>query len=200
MSKWLLAMALVLALGMQSVYAAASWDALTEAGEKAYKKKDYTTALKNWNQALTVAENLKEWDPKLPETLDHLAMVYKMQEKYAESEKYYRRAFELRKKHLVKGDPRLAMSVINVASVMASAGNYKQANSFYDQNHDYAAAAAAMQCYMCDQNKIIPIIYGNSTPQLKTLEKRGIVKLGGAFPKGKTLPRRWFCVNCDAPL
>lgn len=200
MSKWILAMALALSLGVPPALAVSSWDTLTESGEKAFRKKDYASAMKSWNLALSEAEKFKEWDPKLAESLDHVAMVYKVQGKYAEAEKLYRRAFDIRKKHLVKGDQHLAISVINLASVMASQGNYKAANAFYDQNHDLAASGAAMQCYMCDENKIIPIMYGTATPQLKALEKKGIVKLGGPFPKGNKFPRRWFCVNCDAPL
>jgi hypothetical protein len=82
---------------------------------------------------------------------------------------------------------------------MAWAGDDQGANEFYNRE-GAAAAGSATACSRCDDKKMLPIVYGSASSDMVDLSNKGVIKLGGAYPKdGKPAPL-WYCVKCDAPI
>lgn len=82
------ALSVSLLLGMAAVNAAVpeqTWEALHRHGKDNFERGNYETALKDFKQAMDLAEKLPENDPRRGKTLNNLATVYDYLGKYSEA-------------------------------------------------------------------------------------------------------------------
>jgi len=101
------------------------------AGVAAYQQGHYAEAVKQTKAALSAAEAFGPDDPRLATTLNHLALFYDAQGKYAEAEPLYKRALAIREKILGPEHPRLAITLNNLALFYRAQGKYAEAKPLY---------------------------------------------------------------------
>jgi hypothetical protein len=89
--KKLLALGLAISFCAPMALADTAYDKFDQAASKAYHEKNFNEAEKDWLLAVKEAESSKEWTPKLPDSLDKLGMLYKLQDNYTAAEEMYRR-------------------------------------------------------------------------------------------------------------
>ena len=96
------------------------WERLKDAGAEAYQEGNYAEAERQYAAALKAAEGFGREDPRLAQSLNGLAEVYRAQGKYAESWSHHRRALTIREK--ARGPDHPA-----VAETVSAHGTYREA-------------------------------------------------------------------------
>ena len=130
-AKWLLAGLVCLALWTVDASAqGGEWESYRDAGIEAFLQGDYAEAEKQFATAIKVAEGFGPEDPRLAESLNGLAEVYRAQGKYEDAERLHRRALAIRESTLGPGHPDLAQSLNGLAEVFKAQGKFAEAESF----------------------------------------------------------------------
>lgn len=107
------------------------WDVFTAKAREAYEKKSYDEAAMFYQEAMKAAEAIGPDDPRLASTCNNLAEVFRIQKKYAEAERLYRRALVIREKHLGKEHEDVALIINNLAVLYAEQGRNDMAELLY---------------------------------------------------------------------
>jgi hypothetical protein len=84
-----------------------SWERATTAGLKAFEQKDYTEAAHQFQTALAIVETIQPADPRLPNSLMRLAVVYHTQGRFVEAEPLYQRAMIIHEQTFGPNDPQI---------------------------------------------------------------------------------------------
>jgi tetratricopeptide (TPR) repeat protein len=109
------------------------WEVLTASAEQALQNKNYSEAETMALSALEEAESFEVNDGRLAMTLESLAEIYYLQQKYALAAPICRRLLSMYSKTL--GDDHLDTGIIshNLAMIYHSAGKLQQAEPLYKQ-------------------------------------------------------------------
>ena len=111
--------ALILLLLVLSVPAwgdsTSGWDTYMQAGESASQRADYGEAEEQWLLALKMAERFGPQDPRLMQTLNQMAALYKTLKRYAEAESLYQRLLTIDEATLGLAHPEVARDLDNLA-------------------------------------------------------------------------------------
>jgi len=91
------------------------WRAHMDAGTAAYQRGDFQTGIARLEAALKEAQAFDERDPRLPLTLNNLALLYTSQGRYADAEPLYRRSLAIWEMALGAEHPNVADSLNNLA-------------------------------------------------------------------------------------
>ena len=75
-------------------------------------------------------------DPALSDVLSQLAVIYRQQQRYAESEEYFRRAVEAAEQNLGPEHPMVALRLNNLAVLYSDQGRYDEAEALYRRTLD----------------------------------------------------------------
>jgi tetratricopeptide (TPR) repeat protein len=107
------------------------WDVFTTKARDAYEKKSYDEAATFYEEAMKAAEAIGLDDPRLASTCNNLAEVFRVQKKYAEAERLYRRALVIREKNLGKEHEDVALIINNLAVLYGEQSRYDVAELLY---------------------------------------------------------------------
>ena len=99
-----------------------------------YKAGKYADALALAQRAFDVAQKSNAAEPVIAAALDNLALLYKVQGRFAEAEPLYKRALEIHKKRPF--DPDLPTALNNLALLYDAEGRYAEAEAFYTRAID----------------------------------------------------------------
>ena len=109
------------------------WQAHMDAGIDAYVDGDYAEAAQQFATAVGKAEAFGEDDPRLAQSLNGQAEVYRAQGRYADAEPLHQRALAIYEKALGPEHPSVATSLNNLASLYQAQGQYTQAEPLYQR-------------------------------------------------------------------
>jgi tetratricopeptide (TPR) repeat protein len=115
------------------------------AGQKAFQEGDYAESEKELEAALRKAEEFGSEDPRLSKSLNNLALLYKVQGKYAEAEPLYKRSLAIREKALGPEHPNVATALENYAALLRETGRNAEA-------HRLDARAKAIRAKQTEEN------------------------------------------------
>jgi tetratricopeptide (TPR) repeat protein len=104
-----------------------NWELLHRAGVRALQQKDYAAAERELLAALAVAQARGTADSRYAATLNSLGFTYNKQGKYAEAEKYYRRALEICEQAGRSGEMDLSATLHNLAANSGKQGRFEEA-------------------------------------------------------------------------
>lgn len=107
------------------------WQELTDAGLRAFEKQRLAEAERHFKAALQQADQPGLQDPRLPESCDNLAEVYRLQNKPKEAEKLLRRALAIREARLGPNHLQVALNLDAVAGVLSAQKKHNQADPLY---------------------------------------------------------------------
>jgi len=110
------------------------WDKYIDAGNAAYRQRQYARALESFSAALKEAESFGPNDSRLATSLNNLALVYDEQGKYAEAEPLYKRALAILEKAFGPNHSSVATSLNNLAALYCSQGKYAEAEPLYKRS------------------------------------------------------------------
>lgn len=109
-----------------------NWESLNQKGKKAYYDGDYKKATQFFEKAKTQAEkDFKKTHLSYIESLNNLALLYRLQELYKKAEELYLEALETYKEILGKKHPFYANSLNNLALLYQAQDLYKKAEPLY---------------------------------------------------------------------
>ena len=111
-----------------------SWEDQMRAGIQAYQKGNYPQAERHWKAGLEEAKEFGSEDPRLATSLNNLALLYKIQGKYAEAEPLYQRSLTIREKVLGPEHPNVALSLNNLAALYQAQGKYAEAVPLFQRS------------------------------------------------------------------
>ncbi len=80
-----------------------------------------------WKAALKEAKEFEPEDPRLATSLNNLAVLYRVQGRYAEAEPLHKRSLAIREKGLGAVHPRVATSLENYAALLRKTGRGAEA-------------------------------------------------------------------------
>jgi TonB family protein len=126
----------VLAIALWSTFVSAdeaAWIKYSDAGKRAYEKKDFSESENMYRLALKEAEELGEQDTRLATSLNNLAEAYFAQAKFDKAEPLHKRALELKKRILGPEHPDLVMSLGNLSKLYSMVGRYDKAEPLLKQ-------------------------------------------------------------------
>ncbi len=103
------------------------WQSHMDAGVQAYRQGNYPEAEKQFGAALKEAEGFGPQDPRLATTLKNLAVLYRVQGRYAAAGPIYKRALAIFEKALGPEHPRVATSLENYAALLRKTGRDDEA-------------------------------------------------------------------------
>lgn len=107
------------------------WDQLTTAGHEAHAAGRIARAEVYFKQALTLAEQFKEGDPRRPKAINNLAAVYQIQGKYTFAESLYKRALDLNQRLHGKEHPDVALNLHNLAVLYCARSRFAEAEPLF---------------------------------------------------------------------
>ncbi len=103
------------------------WETYNDTGRAAYQQGNYPEAEKQWVAALEEAESFGPEDPRLPESVNNLAVLYQVIGQYAEAEPLYQRALAIWEKALGPEHLNVATSLENYANLLRKTGREEEA-------------------------------------------------------------------------
>ncbi|HEY9868450.1 MAG TPA: tetratricopeptide repeat protein [Candidatus Obscuribacterales bacterium] len=107
------------------------WDQLTSAGHEAHAAGRIARAEVYFKQALTLAEQFAESDPRRPKAINNLAAVYQIQGKYTFAESLYKRALDLNQRLHGKEHPDVALNLHNLAVLYCAKSRFAEAEPLF---------------------------------------------------------------------
>ena len=117
------------------------WIAETTSGLQAFEQGRYSEAEQRLTEAVRQAESLGPLDYRLNVSLSTLAGMYRAQGKYAEAERFYRRALTVAEEALGPDHPDLAASLSNLALLYQDQKDYAQAEALFGRALDMSVRA-----------------------------------------------------------
>lgn len=130
----ILTLALALLVPGQSCASEAEWRVHTEAGTTAYRAGDFRVAVTRLEAALREAESFGVVDLRLATSLSNLALLYRVQGRYAETEPLYRRSLGIYEQALGADHPYAAIALNNLAALYQTQGFYAKAEPLYQRS------------------------------------------------------------------
>ena len=113
----------------------AEWDLLNQESLELYRTGEYDRAVVVTKKALEVAEkNIGPDHPDVAESLNNLALLYRIQGQYAQAEPLYQRSLAIWEKALGPDHPGVATSLNNLALLYQTQGQYAQAEPLYQRS------------------------------------------------------------------
>ncbi len=109
----------------------ARWETLTDEGVRAHEQGRYVEAGRLLSAALKEAENFKQNDSRVVDSLNNLAELYYTHGKYDQAEPLYKRALSIAEQVLSADDPKLARSLNNLGTLYQTQGKYVEAEPLY---------------------------------------------------------------------
>jgi tetratricopeptide (TPR) repeat protein len=109
------------------------WETHLKAAVHYQELGNYAAAENACFAAVNEAEKFGPDDLRLATSLNNLALLYKIQAKYAEAEPIYQRALGIVEKALGPGHPSLASILNNIADLDRSLGKYAEAEALYQR-------------------------------------------------------------------
>ncbi len=103
------------------------WDDHMDAGFKAYVQGNYAEAEKQLAAALGLAERFGPEDPRLAQSLNILAVVYRAQGRYDDAELFHKRALAIREKVLGPEHPEVEQTLSDLGFLYGSQRRFAQA-------------------------------------------------------------------------
>ncbi len=95
-----------------------------------------------WKAALKEAKEFEPEDPRLATSLNNLAVLYRVQGRYAEAEPLYKRSLAIREEALRPDHPRVATSLENYAALLREMGRAEEAEELEPRAHAIPAKHA----------------------------------------------------------
>ncbi len=112
------------------------WKRHHEVGLAASDKGNYLEAEKELAAALQEAEKFPPGDPRLDQTLDHLANMYRVQDKFTEAEPYLQWSLGIEEERYGPGHPQVAARLNNLADNYRARGMIAEAEPLYKRTLD----------------------------------------------------------------
>ncbi len=136
-TRWILAGLLSLSFWSAFAWAGAEeWQSHMDAGVEAYVDGDHAEAGKQFGAAVNEAEAFGADDPRLAESLNGLAVVYREQGRYTEAEPLLKRALAIREKALGPAHSDVIQSLSNLAGLYQTQGRHADAEPLLKRVRD----------------------------------------------------------------
>jgi tetratricopeptide (TPR) repeat protein len=107
------------------------WDQLTTAAHEAHAAGRIARAEVYFKQALTLAEQFGEGDPRLPKAINNLAAMYQIQGKYTFAESLYKRALDFNRRLYGRDHPDVALNLHNLAVLYCAKSRFAEAEPIF---------------------------------------------------------------------
>ncbi len=105
------------------------WQSHDEAGVTAYLQGDYAEAERQFAAAVRTAKGFGPQDPRLAQSLNGLAELYRVQGRYDDAERLHKRALAIREAAIGAEHPDVVQSLNNLAEVYRVQGRYAETES-----------------------------------------------------------------------
>jgi CHAT domain-containing protein len=156
-----------------------AWSRHMRAGESAGERGDYAQAVQALEAAVKKAQSFGESDPRLPESLTALAMLYDIQGRYAEADALYRRVRDAEK----TGDPKHAKAGIR---------SFKLGEHFKNEGR-YSAAEVLLKRALALDEEALGKEHSAVATDLNQLGELFIIQ--GRYSEAEAIQKRALAIN-----
>jgi tetratricopeptide (TPR) repeat protein len=109
------------------------WDMYAKSGKTYLQLHNYNDAERMFSAALQEAETFGPGDPRLGVSLNNLARVHQVRHRWAEAEKFYKRALAVAAEQHGADHPDAAVTQANLAGLYQAQERYVEAKPLYEQ-------------------------------------------------------------------